>query len=171
MENFMFDTNIFNHILDKQFQVDLIQGKGVYYVTHIQKDEINNTPEVLRKNLLLDIFQTIIDQDISTSSAVFGVSRYGQAKFGGKSIPTEASVWDTSIWDNSKWGDEISLYQPIKEKLDSLNKHKKNNSKDALIAETSIKNRFTLITHDKDLYSVATFFKGSCANLYYLLGK
>ncbi len=169
MKNFMFDTNIFNHILDFEIDLETIKGKGNFFITHIQQDEINNTPESPRKKLLVEIFNSIANNDISTSSVVIGVSRIGRAKLGGNSIPTESALWDISHWDDSKWGKENVLYQPIKDKLDSRNNHKKNNPKDALIAETSIKNNFTLITHDKDLYSVTTFFHGSCANFYHLL--
>lgn len=169
MNNFMFDTNIFNHILDFKINLETIKGKGNFFVTHIQQDEINDTPDSSRKKLLIEIFTSIVNNDIATSSVVIGVSRIGRAKLGGNSIPTESALWGISHWGESNWGNKDGLYQPIKDKLDSRNNHKKNNPKDALIAETSIKNNFTLITHDKDLYSITTYFHGSCANFYHLL--
>ena len=166
----MFDTNIFNHILDNEIKAEDLMGKGLFFITHIQEDEINNTKDEGRKKQLVGVFNIVGSNDVPTSSAVFGVSKWGRAKFGANPISSDSSTWGVTQWDKKEWTKEDGLYRPIKEKLDRLNKCKANNSKDSLIAETSIKNNFTLITHDKDLYSVTTFFHGSCANIYQVLG-
>lgn len=171
MKNYMFDTNIFNCILDKKISLSSFVGKGNFYSTHIQQDEINKTKDANRRIQLSNIFNSVCSNDISTSSIVFGVSRFGRAKFGGNSISIDSILWESSTWDQYKWGVDDGLYQPIKEKLDNLNKEKKNNSQDALIAETSIKNGFILVTHDKDLYFVTTYYRGACANFYQLLNE
>lgn len=144
MKKYMFDTNIYNHILNGSIDIEKLFGKVEFLVTHIQFDELNNTKDEIRKKDLLSLFININTSEIPTESAVWDVSRFGQCK------------WPTS--DN--------LYEPIKKKLDKLNNNKPNNIQDALIAETTIINNITLVTHDSDLFKVATSFKCACANLY-----
>jgi len=159
--NFMFDTNIFNHILDGGIEISEIAGKARFWVTHIQLDEIQKTSNPERQEQLLQVFQTIMekkapdevklssDSIILTESAVYGVSKYGQAKY-------------TS---------ENNLYEPIRAKLDHLNKGKKNNIHDALISETAIKNKLALVTHDKDLATVTSEMDGEVISLDELLNR
>jgi len=46
--NYMLDTCIFNFILDGRFTInDLPSGK--YHITHIQRDELNATPDENRR--------------------------------------------------------------------------------------------------------------------------
>ncbi len=166
----MFDTNIYNHILDGSIGIENIRGKALFFATHIQIDELRNTSNFARKEALLTVFEQVAESEIPTESFVTGVSRLHKAKLGGESvIPTETPIWDISTFDGCKWNDDTNLYELIKKTLDALNKNKKNNIQDALIAETAIKNSITLITHDIDLFKVATFFNCSCANLYQVL--
>ncbi len=131
----MFDTNVFNHILDCEIQLENIPAEWEVYGTHIQRDEINQTPENYkdRREALLNIFHAWLDV----------------------LLPTESAVWDVSSWDDCKWGDEEdNLYKEI---LDDLNKRRErsNNIQDALIAETAIKNALVLVTNDQSLKAVA----------------
>jgi len=165
----MFDTNIFNAILDESISLQEIKGKEIFYITHVQMDEINQTKDQKRKVELLKTLTECDTRDISTSSFVLGVSRLGRARLGGDIIPKDSDIPDTLTGEKRQWGSDINLYDPIREKLNRLNKNKKNNVQDAIIAETAIKNGFTLITHDKDLFSVTTFYSGACANIYQVL--
>ena len=40
---YMFDTNVFNRILDGVISLQTLTGRVVAHATHIQRDEINNT--------------------------------------------------------------------------------------------------------------------------------
>lgn len=131
----MFDTNVFNHILDCEIQLEKIPSEWKVYGTHIQRDEINQTPENYkdRREALLEIFDNRLDV----------------------SLPTESAVWDVSSWGDCKWGnEEDSLYEVILDDLNKLNK-RSSNAQDALIAETAIKNDLVLVTNDKNLKEVA----------------
>ncbi len=129
----MFDTNVFNHILDGEIPIDLVPNEWEVHGTHIQRDEINQTSDKNRRGKLLRVFDQFLDI----------------------SLPTESAVWDVSSWDECKWSDEEdSLYGTI---LNGLNtrREKPNNVQDTLIAETAIKNNLTLVTNDGDLKKVA----------------
>lgn len=113
------------------------------FATHVQLDEIENTPDEKRKCELIGSFQEIKPIVQPTGSFVFGASQFGSARLGN--------------------GELFSL---IESALDNLNKNKKsNNHLDALIAETSILEGMTLITADQDLISVVNSFNGQTANL------
>ena len=141
--SYMFDTTVFNHILDHGIDISVFRGKARFYATHVQYDEIKNTEDPKRREELLEVFNDVIERKVSTGSA----------------------VWDVSNWDQAKWSDEENgLYSDIKTKLDKLNKKKKNNMQDALIAETAIKNHFVLVTDDKDLREVTKIFGGKCTD-------
>lgn len=132
MKNFMFDTNIFNDILDGKHDLSALETADAdFWATHIQEDEIRKTGDEERKTRLLKVFK--IANKISTSSGIWGVSKWGQCKYSD--------------------GKTCTL---LKDALDKRNKRKSNNIQDALIAETALKNDFALVTHDSDLYYVFT---------------
>lgn len=166
----MFDTNIFNLILDGKVDLSSIVETSELYITHIQKDELSATKDELRREQLLHVFKNITQSPEATSSAVLGVSRIGEAKLGAAKIPTETMIWGLSEWGSSKWGSDGGLYETIKTELDKKNKKKKNNIQDALIAETCILNNFTLVTNDRDLLTVIELLKGHAVDPFTLLG-
>jgi len=119
---FMFDTNVFDTILDGKIDVTIFPDNYEIFVTHIQRDEIEaiNKPEKKgRKEKLLEYFKKLKQNNIPTESAVYGVSKYGGAKY-------------TS--DNNL--------------IEELRKGNLQHTKDALIGETAIKNNFILVTND-----------------------
>lgn len=140
MNGFMFDTNIFNQILDDEIDCNLFSSINCF-VTHIQNDEILATKDSDRRTDLVRIFLLIDKNTIPTETALFGLSRYGQAKYS-----------DGELYKNF---------------LDCLNdkKRKPNNNRDALIAETAIKNNFTLVTNDEALSMVMIEFGGDVCKL------
>jgi predicted nucleic acid-binding protein len=149
MTSYMFDTNIFNHILDGKFEINEFRSKAHFYATHVQIDEIKNTSDIKRRQELLDIFEVIAGNNkIPTESFILGVSRLNEAKLGDK---------------------KKDLYSKIKTALDKRNRNKPNNIQDALIAETSMKNSLVLVTHDSDLFLVATKFNVACANIHKIM--
>lgn len=138
----MFDTNIFNHVLDGGIDFARFVGKARFFATHVQFDELNRTRNEGRRTSLLGIFEKVPQETVPTETFVLDKSKLGGAKLG-----------------------EGNLYEKIKDELDRLNKGKPNNIDDALIAETAIKNQFTLVTDDGDLSRVAKQNGGSCTTL------
>lgn len=120
----MFDTNIFNRILDGKIDIDSLNRNFSYYVTHIQCDEICKTKDFVRKERLKAVFKKVPQSQVPTESAVIGISRVDECKIS-----------------------DGSFYKEIRSLLDSKKKDK-NNCKNALIAEMPIKNGCILVTDD-----------------------
>jgi rRNA-processing protein FCF1 len=142
MQNFMFDTNIFNHVLDGGVDVAPFVGKAHFLITHVQVDELSKTSDPCRKTSLLAVFESVPQKTVPTKTFVLGTSKLDRAEVG-----------------------EGTLYAKMKSELDQLNKSKPNNVKDALVAETAVKNEFTLVTDDVDLSQVTKHNGGFCLNL------
>ena len=140
---YMLDTNVFNSVLDGKTDLASLAGKRLV-ATHVQCDEINNTKDETRRKNLLSIFGITLQE------------------------PTESLVWDVSRWGEAKWGADDGKFTAMHQELDKLNKRKKNNIQDILIAETSIRNGWVLITADADLFNVVTKCGGACANVFAL---
>jgi hypothetical protein len=69
-----------------------------------------------------------------------------------KLLPTQTLVLDVSRIDHAMMGDG-KLFTSLRSELDSLSGKKKNNVRNALIAEVAIANGYTLLTADDDLRS------------------
>lgn len=130
--NYVVDTCIFNKLVDGKISLDTLPQNSSYFASHMQIDEINNTKDSERRaQLFLKLAE--IKPEI---------------------IPPESMVWGAMRWGHMKWSDG-ELYNKLKKALDELNRSKPNNVNDALIAETAIKNDYTLLTSDTDLTKVA----------------
>ena len=140
---FMFDTVAFNRALDFEdcaAQLAESSGKGLrLFATHVQLDELKNTRDPDRRDKLIEIFELLVAEG-------------GDAEQSGR-ISTESAVWNVSRWGQAKWGSSDSLYQPILADLNKF-KSKDNNKQDALISETAIENNLVLVTDDKNLAEV-----------------
>jgi predicted nucleic acid-binding protein len=141
MTGYLFDTNIFNCIINGSIDSKKLINR-FFYATLIQLDEIRATSNIERRSRLEDVFTQIIKEQIPTESFVIGVSRINQAK----------------VSDGSK-------YYQLMQRLNELNKGKENNLQDVLIAETALANNLTLVTHDRDLSQVIIEFGGSTCRL------
>ena len=128
---FVLDTNIFNWLVDGRLCSEDLPSPGPFFATHLQIDEINATSEPERRAQLLLKFAEVRPQV----------------------IPSESAVWDATRWDYGKWS-EGAIYARVKGDLDSRNRSRANNAKDALIGEVAIVNGYTLITADADLAAV-----------------
>jgi predicted nucleic acid-binding protein len=157
---YMLDTNVFNHILDKKVDLALLKGKRLV-ATHIQRDELIKTSNDVRRKELLSIFMEYI---LATNSATNASAADTARADSGSLVPTESAVWDISHWGKAKWG-AADNFNKMRQDLDKLNKNKKNNTQDILIAETCLKNGWVLITSDTDLLGVVTKHGGACTNL------
>lgn len=168
----MFDTNVFNRILDRVISIEALIGRVVAHATHIQRDEINNTKNCERRAALARVFGDVVTASTPTDSFVLDVSRLGEARLGGEQmVPTTSAVWDVSRWDQASWGADDNLYSTLKSELDTLNRRKDNNVQDALIAETSVKEGFVLVTDDGDLATVTKKYGGKCLSVTELLQR
>ena len=143
MPRFMLDTNVFNHVLEGKIDFKVLNGRDLI-ATHVQHDEITQTKDEGRRTALLAVFRHTPAEQVATESAVFGVSRWGQAK----------------------WGSDDGLFGKMRADLDVLNKRKGNNPQDILIAETALRNGWVLVTSDADLFAVVTKHGGACMNAY-----
>ncbi len=142
MQGFMFDTNIFNHVLDGRIDLASFVGKARFCATHVQLDELSRTSDQNRRTDLLVVFEKVPQDTVPTKTFVLGTSKLDRADVG-----------------------EGTLYEKIKWELDTLNRSKSNNVEDALIAETVIKNHLTLVTDDGDLSQITKQNGGSCLSL------
>ena len=132
MKKYVIDTSLINKLVDGNIGADELPNDGSFVASHIQFDELSQTRNVEKRVKLQEKFAEIIDEV----------------------LPTESFVLDTSRLGEGRLGDGVS-YQAIKRDLDSRNKAKSNNSEDALIAEVAMRNGYTLLTADFDLYQVA----------------
>jgi predicted nucleic acid-binding protein len=129
--SYIVDTNIFNQLIDGSVAISDLPSDSLFFATHVQIDEINNTKDSERRAQLFFMFV-----ELKTER-----------------VPTESFVFDISRFDLSKLSDGV-LFGKLKHDLDMLNKSKSNNPQDVLIAEVAIMNGYTLITADRDLADV-----------------
>ena len=168
----MFDTNVFNRILDGAISLNTFAGRVEGYATHIQLDEINNTNNPERRPALIEVFNHVVAGTEPTGSFVLGVSRLGKARLGGERVvPTTSAVYGVSKYAHATYSAEDNLYAALKGRLDSMNQHKPNNLQDALIAETSIKEGHVLVSDDADLVTVTREYGGLCLSVEQLLAQ
>jgi predicted nucleic acid-binding protein len=125
---YVVDTCVFNWLADGTLNRGALPHDGDFAISHIQLDEINDTDDKERRARLLLMLASLNCKLIDTPAFVFDVSRY----------------------DFARWSDG-ELFTSLKSEMDGLNGNKKNNARDALIAETAIVNGFTLLTADRDL--------------------
>ena len=76
-------------------------------------------------------------------------------------LPTETALWRLSKWREAKWSREDGLFGELLQALNAK-KNKANNCEDALIAETTIKQKLVLVTDDAVLRDVVQE-RGGCA--------
>jgi len=141
----MFDTCIFGKILsEKTLEDNILSSKDEYeyFMTHIQSDELNKTPNAELRERLMDIFKKIPRNVIATESAVVDVSRIDLAKL------SDGQLY-SGIFE------ELNEKKPLQEE---------NNIRDALIGETAIKNGITLVSCDKTLREIIKKFRGSAVD-------
>jgi|BarGraNGADG00211_3_1021988.scaffolds.fasta_scaffold18868_2 predicted nucleic acid-binding protein len=129
--SYIVDTNIFNQLIDGSVAISDLPSDSLFFATHVQIDEINNTKDSERRAQLFFMF-------VELKTEI---------------VPTESFVFDISRFDLSKLSDGV-LFGKLKHDLDMLNKSKSNNPQDVLIAEVAIMNGYTLITADRDLADV-----------------
>lgn len=138
----MFDTNVFNHLLDGTIDQAAVPGDWEPVATHIQWDELSRDSNEARRGKLLAVFKEHVESQVSTSSA----------------------VWDVSIWGAADWTGAESRYREILERLDKI-RRKSNNKMDALIGDTCLQKGYLLVTNDKNFRKVIEDLGGATIDL------
>jgi predicted nucleic acid-binding protein len=137
---FMLDTNVFNRIIDEGLDPRAVLPHDCRLVgTHVQRDELEATPDATRRADLLQMFDEFVDEG----------------------VPTESAVWGVSRWDQAKWGS--GMRERLHTALDEL-RRKRNNLQDSLIAETAIVRGCVLVSTDLNLVKVTREFGGQAYN-------
>lgn len=126
---YLLDTNIFNQLVDDRISFADLPSNGPFFATYLQMQEIGNTKRQERREVLQSKFQEINPQTVPVETSLWGVTPFGEGKYGGGS----------------------DLFKSLLVELDAKNNAKKNNYADVLIAEVTIVNGHTLITADQDL--------------------
>ena len=141
----MFDTMVFNRILDWDIPIADLKDKATVYATRLQYEEIENTKNEARRVELLETFVKVKDQTVGLQSGVVGIMKAGEVV------------------------GSAGLFTPILVALNELNKKHRNNAKDALIAEAAIVNKLTLVTEEGHLREAASKYGAQCITLRDLL--
>ena len=167
----MFDTNVFNRILDGVISLESFAEIIVPYATHIQRDELQSTHDQRRREALLNVFHEVLSASTETTSSTLDTSKVDQAKLSGRPDEVEltqggmtqtlSAVWGASKWGESMWSGKESLYPILRAELDHK-KTKPNNVQDALIADTAIRGGYVLVTDDADLEQITIKYGGRC---------
>jgi hypothetical protein len=80
----MFDTTEFNAVVKRELR-PAISGQRLF-ATHVQLDKIDQTPCERTRAQLPAAFEEIAAENLPTESGVWGVSKWGQAKWQGDSL-------------------------------------------------------------------------------------
>jgi hypothetical protein len=75
----MFDTTVFNRIVDGVIQSQSLPEGVIAFAAHVQRDEINKTPNAERRAALERVFVGL-SKAVPTSSFVLDASRLDEAK-------------------------------------------------------------------------------------------
>ena len=167
-DGFIFDTNVFDELLNSKIDLESLPINFKYYITHIQEDEVESMGDDKKgkKDQLLSILNKFSGKLIPTEANVLGVSQFGACKLGnGVKIPTEAAVWGVSKWGQCKWGGGVKIptetFVLDVSRLDNeaklgkgtyfelLQDGNQRHIEDALIGETAIVNNLTLVSNDE----------------------
>ena len=146
----MFDTVIFNRIVENDISVESLNEFVEVFATYVQRKEINDEgmKDKEKQAKLNQIFNSLVSEEHYLS--------------------TESTLWDYTPWNKGKWTDPNDNYRPIRDDLDNVKK-KENNFKDALIAETAKKNDLILVTEDSPLENTAPNHDVKCMSYDQLL--
>jgi hypothetical protein len=84
----LLDSNIYDKLADHDECRNLLirrceQGLVEVFVTHIQADQLEKTPDGEKRKLLLATAQVVRSRRIPTDGAVLGLSKLGESRLGG----------------------------------------------------------------------------------------
>lgn len=151
----LLDTMVFNHLRDGKVDVSLFDG-WTLCATHVQKEEIRETQNTLRRDELLKCFHDINPEVLRAETFAWGITGAG--------------------WDQASWSKPDGLFDEIKSAMEDEDRKDKRKRKrlldkpencfhDALTAEVAIRNNLTLITNDPSLRAIVPIFGGKVISL------
>jgi predicted nucleic acid-binding protein len=125
MIKYFLDSNVFDFLLDNNINIENLRLQGDYYTSNIQRSEILNTPDLKKRNQLVEIYDSLKQQKLLLKSG---------------------------IWlDSLRWDDEQPWIDTIGEIPFDLVKNKiKKPLEDALIGEITKVNNLVLVSSDKE---------------------
>lgn len=138
----MLDTNFFNHLVDGEIDHADLKQDWEFVITHIQRDELERVKTDSRREALKSKVTEVRAEKVATTSAVYDVSRWGEASYTGAD----------------------SRYKDILERLNAR-RMKVNNIHDALIGDTCLQLGISLVTNDQDFKSVMEGLGGTVWDL------
>ncbi|MET3606981.1 putative nucleic acid-binding protein [Mucilaginibacter rubeus] len=121
----IFDSNVFDLILDRNVAIDLIKRKATLFTTNVQWSELMNVPNEARRTALLNVYD---------------------------SLKMTKLFLESGIWlDAMRWDDDQIWHDNLTEDFKTLvgNSKPGNNSMDAHIGEIAKKHNLILITRDE----------------------
>lgn len=133
---YLLDTNVFNAILVGRLQLPL--GVGPLWATHIQRDELCNTRDLDRRRLLLETFDQVAPLPTATTSAVWGLSNWGESSWTGLSGQFQRMAIAVRTADDRA----------------RKSKNPDNQTQDALLGQTAVALGLTLVSNDPRLCGV-----------------
>jgi hypothetical protein len=141
LDGYMLDTTEFNAVAKGHVPISEFAGRRLF-ATHVQLDELDQTPcEQLRAEL-----------------------RASFEEIAAVSLPTESAVFDVSRWDQAKWPANDSVFKNMFASLEARDKTSEkrhlNRLRDIVIAETAIRNGLILVSRDANLRAVTIEFGG-----------
>lgn len=124
MKKYIFDSNIYDYILDHEISLVKLKLLGEFYITNVQLSELNNIRDENRRSELLALVEDMNPVRLNLDSGMW----------------LDNLRWD----DHQPWRDEIG---PTSTAL--FGKSKKSTKwHDALIGETAKNYSLTLVTND-----------------------
>lgn len=132
IKGWMFDSNVFDDLIDGKLDISGLPTGIRIFITHIQSDELNRCPESERRQKLQGAVVEVSEAELPTESFVLGVSRLNSARLS-----------DGGLFEELR-GSSLK------------------NTNDALIAETAIKEGLILVTNDKELMGRVRAAKNEC---------
>jgi predicted nucleic acid-binding protein len=158
----MFDTNVFNRLLDGAASLATFGQHVIPFATAVQRKELQNTPDASRRAQLMEVFHEAVASSVETESLVMDTSGLGEAKLSeNRIVHTSSGAWGAVNWGEFYWSGNESLYPKLRAELDRI-EVKSNNVQDALIADTAIRGGYVLITDDRNLATVTKENGGRC---------
>jgi hypothetical protein len=133
---YMLDTTEFNAVAKAELPLSSLAGRRLF-ATHVQLDELENTPGEELRARLRAAFEEIAAENL-TRQVLFGMS----------------------VSDQACYAAEDGIFQKMLARLEKLDGKKLHQLRDILIAETAIKNRLVLVSGDRNLRSVTTEYGG-----------
>lgn len=121
MIDFMFDTNIFDYMIDKQINPAEATRKGTIWVANVQFSEIENVPDLQRRQQLQNMLNLVRPQKLML----------------------ESGIWcDKLLWDDEQpWHDNsTTAFRNVLGRSKAF--------MDAFIADVAERDNLTLVSND-----------------------